>query len=343
MAGTTPKGLQLLDASQAQPEVLINLNSEKIDTLLDELGGSITVEQFGDSPGFSGTKKIVFYGATVEHETGGVVHVIIEEESGHSDSGGAGASLEVNGTAGVTQLDFSGAQVHVTDVGGGVVTVEIDAVSGASGAGYDFFGSVNFVPPPLAASGWTWQNQEADVVTDIVGGGLKFASGPHTGSGSGGYFERALASGTFTLTACLQIAMCPNGAFPGYGIYWRDSSTGHIQELQIDLRTTPGFSSYRWSAYTAFASSNFSAVRPLQTWPALVWFPLWLRVVRDVSGNIDCFYSMEGENWIHCAAQDVTNYVAAPDRVGVVFRNDAAGSLASDNTNYVKVFSWEVT
>jgi hypothetical protein len=83
---------ELLAPSQEQPEVLIDFNWNKLDGLLPDLGGSVTVEQFGNSPGITGVRKIVFHGATVEHETGGIANVIIEEESGHS--GGADVDVE---------------------------------------------------------------------------------------------------------------------------------------------------------------------------------------------------------------------------------------------------------
>lgn len=85
-------GFELLAASQEQPEVPINFNSEKLDTLLAELDGSISVKEVGDSPAGDArnVRTLYFAGATVEQLTDGGCLVTIPADS---DSGsGAGSS-----------------------------------------------------------------------------------------------------------------------------------------------------------------------------------------------------------------------------------------------------------
>jgi hypothetical protein len=77
--------LQYLDPSQAQPEVKINDAWNKIDAAIADAGGSITVEQSGDSPGITAVRKLVFTGgATVTELSAGVAEVSSGEGSSES-------------------------------------------------------------------------------------------------------------------------------------------------------------------------------------------------------------------------------------------------------------------
>lgn len=79
MAGTTPNfGFQLLDPSQSQPEVPINFDLDKLDTLLAAVGGSVSVREFGDSPAIEGVTELIFQGVTVTGESGGRVLLQVE-------------------------------------------------------------------------------------------------------------------------------------------------------------------------------------------------------------------------------------------------------------------------
>lgn len=81
---TTNYEFELLAPSQEQPEVPLNFNWNKLDALLLELGaitvGDITVNSPADSPAveFAAIRSLLFRGATVEHETGGVAIVTID-------------------------------------------------------------------------------------------------------------------------------------------------------------------------------------------------------------------------------------------------------------------------
>lgn len=130
MAGTTEHfGLELLDPSQEQPEVPLNFDLIRIDELLFEAAGTISVKQAGDSPAgnVSAVRTIKFVNATVERETGDVAVVTIEESSG---SGGSPLEVTdgVTDVADVTTLRFSGATV--TEESSGVAHVAIDGTSG---------------------------------------------------------------------------------------------------------------------------------------------------------------------------------------------------------------------
>lgn len=101
---------ELLEPSQEQPEVPLNFNWNKLDTLLLELGGSISVEQDGDSPGVSAVTKIIFQGATVTAESGGRAVVAID---GSSDSGSAAVALQLSCSDLVTGLSTGTSVAYV--------------------------------------------------------------------------------------------------------------------------------------------------------------------------------------------------------------------------------------
>ncbi len=78
-------GFELLAPSQSQPEVPLNYDWNKLDTLLFDLAGTITVEEAGASPGHT-TRKLIFGdGFTVTAETDNATRV-------DSTGGGSGSS-----------------------------------------------------------------------------------------------------------------------------------------------------------------------------------------------------------------------------------------------------------
>jgi hypothetical protein len=87
MAGVTPNlGLQLLDPSQAQPEVPINFDLNLLDGLLSPLN----VEASGSSPGVIKVRTLRFLGATVTAETDDAALVTIDYPTDSPESGGGG-------------------------------------------------------------------------------------------------------------------------------------------------------------------------------------------------------------------------------------------------------------
>lgn len=86
-------GFELLAPSQEQPEVPLNFDWNKLDTLLLELGGTITVKEVGDSPSGTATNvtTLHFAGAIVEQlsDGGALVTIPVDSDSG---SGGGGSS-----------------------------------------------------------------------------------------------------------------------------------------------------------------------------------------------------------------------------------------------------------
>jgi hypothetical protein len=113
MSVTPNYGFELLEPSQAQPEVPLNFDWNLLDTLLKELGGSIDIKQVGDSPAgnATGVTTIHIAGATVEQLSNGGALITIDSSSG---GGGGGSVAVTDGTTKVsdaTLIEFDGAVV----------------------------------------------------------------------------------------------------------------------------------------------------------------------------------------------------------------------------------------
>lgn len=125
MSVTPNRGLPLMEASQAQPEVVYNAAMHNLDAGENPL----EVETSGASPGVTNVSKIKFVGATITEETGGVAVVTID-----GTSGGGGGSLEltdgVHDLTGVTKITVTGATV-----GGSSAAATLTFSGGGSGGG----------------------------------------------------------------------------------------------------------------------------------------------------------------------------------------------------------------
>jgi hypothetical protein len=106
-------GFELLNPSQEQPEVPLDFNWNKLDALLLELGGSITVEQLGDSPGISDVRTLIFEGSTVIGESNGRVRVVSDTSSGASSTGSADVVLQLACSDLVTALATGASVAYV--------------------------------------------------------------------------------------------------------------------------------------------------------------------------------------------------------------------------------------
>ena len=110
MAGTTTHfGFQLLAPSQEQPEVPLNLDLNEIDAAIFAASGITVGEVLFNSPHdspafeFSPITALLFRGATVERDLGGIAIVSIPSFPVDSDSGGSSSFVKAatftNGTA----------------------------------------------------------------------------------------------------------------------------------------------------------------------------------------------------------------------------------------------------
>lgn len=255
--------------------------------------------------------------------------------AGGGGSGGAGLTL-TDGTTTVPNV------AELVIVGGAVA----DDGSGAASLIIPqslAFGQPDFVAPPDIGS-WTWVDQNLNTVASIYGGkALRFISPANLTANEQGLFLQALASPEFTLTACFMLSGFDIQNFSGFGLVWRDSVTTNMETFIIDVRTTPvGLSAYRYTGNT-FESDAFASDEP--SFPqGLLAIPIWLRAVRDVSGDITFLYSNDGVVFVavNGGAQDTDNFVANPDQIGVTMNN--AGTLGNDFQSMSAIlYSFEVS
>lgn len=201
------------------------------------------------------------------------------------------------------------------------------------------FGEPVFSPP--FAGGWTWVNQgAASVASALSGAALRFTV-PPLGVSAEAFYGQVVTPGTFTATACFMVSAGSPSTNSRFGVYWHDSGSGKMELFCLDMRANPvPFSSYKYTNYTTFASTNFgpSTFAYSQSVP-LLGVPIWFRVVRNGSNNILCYFSNDGENFVQIGATDTSNYVASPDSIGFEMANASAGGT---DTFWSTVYSWTV-
>lgn len=199
-----------------------------------------------------------------------------------------------------------------------------------------FYGGPDLVTPP--GVGWTWLAQGSNTVASVYGGrALRFTV---VGVSNDSLYVNTVTPGTFTATACLMISGFNIATFSRVGLYWRDSSTGHMQLFIVDMRTSPiPMAQYTFSNLTTFNSTIFSGITPTQPRP-FVSVPIWMRVTRDGSNNIRCFFSDDGVDFNQVGTTDAGNYVSSPDQIGIGFENTSAPSASTNMT--VTVYSFAI-
>jgi hypothetical protein len=177
------------------------------------------------------------------------------------------------------------------------------------------FGGANIVTP--SASGWTLDNSVGVTATASVGSsGELILNATVLASATNSVYRKAYGGGDFDIK--LYVTNPPSG---GFGIFVRDSSTGHVTTVgasagnmsaanNLSLTTTAG------TTVGAMAFSANVGAYVLGAAPITLNYPYgWYRVTRV--GNVyTLFVSLEGLTWVSCGAFTST-FAASPNQFGI--------------------------
>jgi hypothetical protein len=341
MAGTTPRlGLEYLDASQAQPEVPLNQNADK----LDEAFGSVWVEAFGESPGERLATKLIFANTMVEPQTDGSV-LITPEGSG---SGGGGSPVDVtDGTttvSNVTAIRFTNGAT-VSEASAGVADVYVDPVSGGSGGGGNLTPDSHPSSPDasddefeeISLSGWSLQNVTGSATATVDGMGDVHLLSDATSGANNFAIIKALASPSAAWTREFgSVFMANGGSSPGNssgGLCVRNSANGKYVKFGFYETGAPAFTNLiqRLTNLTTESSNPIAS----GGYPSAAYgnesLPLYMRLSYDGSTTLTFGLSRTGRpgTWTTIGTEAVATFLgAAPTDVGLII-NSAVSSAVS--------------
>ena len=249
--------------------------------------GMAVAEEDGDPSGHF--KIIKFPNGSLTDNADGTVSVDLSAAAGDSTFTGLTADLPAPSQAGDQYFPSDGF-VHYRD----------------TGAAWVPWGPIfPLTAPPT--SGWTWDNQQsATVVT--ANGGIILKSPAYSATGIIAYYRTA-PTPPYTIAAfIIPLLLRANSA--GFGIFFRESSTGKICTLRFAHSTNFGFYSDKWTNSTTYSAAYISGFNA-GTEARLVF----MRIQDDNSNRI-CSFSPDGINFYAFHTVGRTDFLTA-DQVGI--------------------------
>lgn len=277
-----PLFLKLLEPSQAEPEVLLNFNSEAINDFASGAGPS---------------------------------------DASDSGGGSITVSDGITTVTGVTEIDFTHSG-SVTDEGGGVVRVNNTPGGGGSGGGgagiLDLaHGDANVVTPD--DSGSTLDIIGSGTLAKSIGGNGELILSGSVSSGGFAAYRKAYSNGNFDIKGYLVNALdAPWGLYvrdSSTGNILTIGATGADNTALggLQLTSTPG----AVVAGLGFNATTGAWVNRTQP-PTFSWPDAWFRFTRVVNQYV-AYASVDGENWISLGSGASNTWAAAADQIGFAF------------------------
>lgn len=221
-----------------------------------------------------------------------------------SSGGGGGVDIEDEGTpvATATTLNFTGAGVTATDMGGGVVDITIPG--GGGGGAWDF-------NPPFAADFPTLIGTVTPTLSDDSDVGLIVDMGAAASGDVVRFAVEALPSpGTDFSVICKMVMTAASYNFAGIGMVIGDSVSNRAQlwGLQPDDNN-------RLIIGNFFVPNTFGGTNPIET--NYADRTVWLRIIR-VGTTLTFYFSGDGKSWLFAYSASQTSWMSnAPDYIGV--------------------------
>jgi Concanavalin A-like lectin/glucanases superfamily len=152
-------------------------------------------------------------------------------------------------------------------------------------------------------TGWTWVNQGSSTLT--AAGALTLYAPSQTANDLSLLVISAPAT-PYTITALFATTAAWQ-AYLGFGLVWRNSSSGYIVNHNVGFSTFISYGVNKLTSPTTFSASY--ANTSLWTVP-----PYWLRI-KDDGTNRSCWYSGDGQTWMQLHSVSRTDFMT-PDQVG---------------------------
>jgi len=194
-----------------------------------------------------------------------------------------------------------------------------------SGSAWVPWGPIFPLTKPPVVSSWTWVNQGGATATDMGSGGI-FLNAPTAGSDNIRILALTAPATPWTRAALLM----PLGiAGAGYGIGFRESSSGKLHVLLLGGGAPTNFYSIKYTSATVWSATYKSAVISTFVNNAI---PAFCRVGDDGTNRTIAF-SADGQNWYTWHSIGRTDFLTADQ---VIFFVNPAGADATGCT----LLSW---
>lgn len=163
-----------------------------------------------------------------------------------------------------------------------------------NGSFFDSFYDNPITRPPL--TGWSQVNFES-CTTDNLGGSVNiYEPGPSTGGQENvRALERTPPSTPYTIIVRLEECMRAAGSFVSYGVGWRESSSGKLQMIMIQLNTIFQVVLYNFNSPTSFSGQQISIQNCTPNSARYMY-------IKDDGTNRSCGLSCDGVNLIPIGA-----------------------------------------
>ncbi len=182
--------------------------------------------------------------------------------------------------------------------------------------------------PP--STGWSWVNQGSSTITSSSNPTREVLVGVHSGTSTNVVARVRSYTAPATFTVRLDgISFVKN--YNGFGLCFRDSSTGELVDLDISNSTESLTVNYMASA-TSWSSSPFTV-------PS-IHVPKWVRI-EDNNTNFLFSVSENGWDWQQLYSVSRTAHLTTPDQVG--FQVSTQNSTTPNMDQLLTILSWEET
>jgi hypothetical protein len=222
---------------------------------------------------------------------------------------GATGSDVTDGTTTVTappSIEFDPDWFDVTDSGGDAAVTLVTS---------PLQGNIWPVTHPPAVSQWTWENQGGATAQDNATGSITISRTTETGSIQMRSLLRSLISSTdFDIKFGVQVTCKPNQTMIAAMIL-RESSTGKMLVTRLGLNAgAPMHDIWNMTNNTTYGTNHYNPASGLR-YAGLSLF--YMRYSRVSSGQILCYYSLDGQNWFNNVNVTATSpFTSAPNQFG---------------------------
>ena len=299
---------------------------------IHSLPATLTVEESDGTPSVSGVDKIKFSGAVVTDDGNGDVTITIT-------GGGGGAPVDASyivedANASLTAESVLGTSVIKKDT---YANKPASAKAGRlffpsnsyyiardNGAQLEWWGPIYRLVPPPIASNWTWVNQGSCSVEDNQGALIVQSGNTDTNLH---LLVKSAPSTPYKITAGF-VGLFPVGDQDGFGICFRESSSGKLHTFNIEYYGSWSLNNYKWNSPTSF-NSGYNSVTAMHGLYSMIFLQM-----EDDGTNRKMAWSIDGRKFFTSNSVARTDFLTA-DQVGVFLRTKSTRC-------YFTLLSWEV-